>query len=87
MLPTKPIVIHIVFSGKQLVKGVGGIKSEKNVISFYDEGHRDLHNAYYRIKKFLIFHEDLSLRIWYFIRVNRAFQGVFLEIEFFFQSS
>ena len=30
----------------------GGIKSEKNFISFYDEGHRDLHNAFYRIKKY-----------------------------------
>ena len=30
----------------------GGIKSEKNFITFYDEGHRDLHNAFYRIKKY-----------------------------------
>ena len=35
----------------------------------------------------LIFHEDMSLWNWYFIRVNRVFQGVFLGIEFFFQSS
>ena len=28
----------------------------------------------------MIFHEDMSLRSWYFIRVNRAFQGVFLGI-------
>ena len=49
-------------------------------ISLYDEGHRDLHNAFYRMKKILIFHGDMSLRSWYFIRVNRVFQGVFLGI-------
>ena len=30
-----------------------------------------------------IFHEDMSLRSWYFIRVNRVFQGVFLGILIF----
>ena len=46
----------------------------------YVEGHRDLHNVFYRIKKILIFHGDMTLRSWYFIRVNRVFQGVFLGI-------
>ena len=67
-------------------KREGGIKSEKIFITFYDEGHRDL-QCFLPDKKILIFHEDMSLRIWCFIRVNRAFQGVFLEIEFFLQSS
>ena len=40
-------------------------------ISFYDEGHRGLHNAFYQIRKKLIFHEDMSLRSWYFIRESR----------------
>ena len=31
-------------------------------------------------QKILIFHEDMSLRIWYFICVNRVFQCVFLGI-------
>ena len=34
-------------------------------------------------KKILIFHEDMSRRIWYFIRVKRVFQGVFLGILIF----
>ena len=54
----------------------------KKFTTFYEEGHRDLHNAFYQIKKILIFHEDMSRRSWCFIRVNRAFQGVFLEIVF-----
>ena len=35
-----------------IVKGAGGVKIEYIFISLHDEGHRDLHNAFYRIKTY-----------------------------------
>ena len=37
------------------LRGKGGIKIDNFFISFYDESHRDLHNAFYRIKKYWFF--------------------------------
>ena len=59
------------------VKGVGGIKSEKKLLASMIKD-IEIFVVIFTGSKNMIFHEDMSLRSWYFIRVNHAFQGVFL---------